>query len=183
MTGCRAVQFPPMKRFRRWLFGGVAALSLMLCVATSALWIRSCWRQDDLTLNACYGAFTEPHTMFFWTTSVPRISAGGLYHSRPASLRQTRRFRLIMDRSQGNIFFGFLWFSYRFWVEPSSPPCRWVLVGIPLWCPLAITSLTPTIWLMKRKNVLKTGVCMSCGYDLRATPDRCPECGTVPQNP
>jgi hypothetical protein len=48
---------------------------------------------------------------------------------------------------------------------------------------LAIASLVViAFWLLKNRRLLKRdrrSDCSVCGYDLRATPDRCPECGSI----
>jgi hypothetical protein len=51
---------------------------------------------------------------------------------------------------------------------------------------LSIPPLLAVLTLLRRviaeKARTKPGLCADCGYDLRATPDRCPECGKVPKN-
>lgn len=56
---------------------------------------------------------------------------------------------------------------------------------IPYWGLVTAAALLPAAWLlatlrrMVRGRRIGRGLCAACGYDLRATPDRCPECGTA----
>ena len=54
-------------------------------------------------------------------------------------------------------------------------------VALPLW-PLVMI-FGSTLWvtlrpLCRRRKRKKLGLCVKCGYDLRASKERCPECGT-----
>jgi len=55
--------------------------------------------------------------------------------------------------------------------------------AIPFWFPLSLCSATTLLlaWGERRyRRQISKGLCPACKYDLRATPDRCPECGFVP---
>jgi hypothetical protein len=84
------------------------------------------------------------------------------------------------------------------WADPTEPInpqayCwgfqKWHFQGVfdvvvPIY-PFVIGSLiAPVVWAARAWRRLRRDAgqrCRVCGYDLRATPDRCPECGTVPR--
>lgn len=56
-------------------------------------------------------------------------------------------------------------------------------VRFPFWLailPLMIWPLTALVRSTRRRRRVAAQKCAQCGYDMRATPDRCPECGAVP---
>ena len=67
---------------------------------------------------------------------------------------------------------------------PAQPPASVLgfTLGFPLWFPTAIFCLLsiPAIRALHRRvrPAHQPGTCARCGYDLRGSTDRCPECGT-----
>ena len=57
----------------------------------------------------------------------------------------------------------------------SAP--HWFLVLVLLIAPLRLSFVR-----LKGRSRFRAGRCVACGYDLRASPDRCPECGTTPKS-
>jgi hypothetical protein len=78
---------------------------------------------------------------------------------------------LAVPTTQTSVASGFIGFKWQ--------RDRWgLLVGLPLWLLAAVFAWSAR-WLLKRARAPLPGHCAICGYDLRATPERCPECGTA----
>jgi hypothetical protein len=74
--------------------------------------------------------------------------------------------------------------QFRHFTEPYTPPQvyeGWAIT-LPYWLVTPLLALLPTVvalQLFKRQRRRAHGLCPVCGYDLRASPDRCPECGAL----
>ena len=70
------------------------------------------------------------------------------------------------------------------WMVPNDTPV-WMRVVLTAWWTLILGSFVVVSHRRykgaRRERWRLAGHCLHCGYDVRATPDRCPECGATPQ--
>jgi hypothetical protein len=187
-----------LKRLRRIIFNGLTVVSLLLCIATVVLWVRSYWATDGFAYarnqNISIGRSVRGKLSIL--TVEGRGHVAGFAWVRWAQLVDMEvvsiapeAFGCGFNVDDTNIrFAGFHYqrltqsYAVRQPLRLQDYPSR--LLTIPYWlvCLVCAWPIVPTIH--RRVNVIRLRnhlcTCRKCGYDLRATPDRCPECGTMP---
>jgi hypothetical protein len=157
-----------VRRIGRYIVNGLTVLSLGLCVATVVLWVRSYRRADSLcsytgsfeiiSFGGRVGADWEPK----------RMGINDLHWGQVEGFA----FDVAFPFAEHHGFAGFAWFV----LDPR------VGLTFPHWALTLILGALPVSFALAvaRRARHSMNRCARCGYDLRATPNRCPECGTVP---
>jgi len=151
---------------KRRLLSLLTALSLLLCVTACALWVRSYW-----LLEGCSWYDVNHH--YFQVSSLK----GGLWLHRNAAV--PTGFNIRPGSFQIKVTVGSMP-PTTLGFHASHGPFQWT-AAVPYWAIFLLTALAPATTAARlvrsRFSGVPPGACRHCGYDLRATPDRCPECG------
>ena len=158
----------------RRLFSFACLLSLLLCLATIGLWVRSYWRVDNISCSVWNGHAYVPTRSGRGVVelAVIRWPTPYTYPYKWASFSEPMS-PVLASYLPSQPTFGF-------WTETfNGPEARHIVISD--WLLVIVTGTLPTFWLwhwLRNRQRNRVGRCSTCGYDLRASPDRCPECGT-----
>jgi hypothetical protein len=183
---------------RRKLFTLAAVASAVLCIALCVLWVRSYWYEDYAIRGSASGVRTfrsREGTIVLSINDVPYMhsswQSGLIDRNRPWGLPSpsspapawehlyrlgfTHRYSVAAPNANATARFAAIG-------RPVPPMTHLRYIGVPYWLMVALLGAGPVLRIVAsfaRRRRQHRGYCRTCGYDLRATPDRCPECGAA----
>ena len=167
---------------KRFILNSAIVLSLLACAAVAVLWVRSYWRSDALIflshdVRTIRAAATQKGRAIF---IMRRVNG-----TQPQwSVRVGLSYESDVAQDVPELSHTFMWVGWNHlqtrppWNQETtevSIPCLYLL--------LALLVLPLGVFYSRRRRFIRLAImgrCQACGYDLRATPHRCPECGNVP---
>ena len=180
---------------RRKLLTAMSVVSLLLCAAMVVLWVRSYWREDAFQFRGRDGQLWQVASRQgkLWLDNRPQVNLDdaplkvlkqqdidSTAHServfRTGTPEEVHDADLRAKMAKVDFIREALRLESSGWVFHSeiSYSAPWYLALLP-------TLVLPVIWLLYQvRTRLRRAAnrCVGCGYDLRASPGRCPECGT-----
>jgi hypothetical protein len=150
----------------------LSGLSLALCIAMCALWVRS-YRPSRIASWRLCNLYSQYGELILqgWPHGLLRD-----YLTADSTLR--------FETSRQEFFFGsgtVVRLKVPMDGNPSGAVLQWT-VDLHEWFLCILLALPPigyAVFFARARRKRGDGFCVVCGYDLRATADRCPECGTV----
>ena len=150
---------------KRWLFNLATVVSLVLFIATVLLWLRSLIVWDTLNVQL-------PERAVFIDNADGRLRLATVRHVREYPILKT-----LVSHQTGQV---------RYAENTFGPRSSWPIIArhhvgfiiiVPHWLFATLTAPMPLyglFWGRRWRRRLGSVLCPTCGYDLRATPDRCP---------
>jgi hypothetical protein len=163
-----------------------AIVQMAACLIVAIVWMFSLWTNYSIRHYA-YRVKAPPFRYYYSNLT---LTDGGIsFQIYPEWVNDSTspiltRPRLSISSYDMNGGFprsaGEFWAQIKFdWTfsDTNTPSTR---LRIPLWFPFLLLAIHPYFWLRHRQKLaIKTTDhrCEHCGYDLRASTERCPECG------
>jgi hypothetical protein len=161
----------------------LSVVSLLFAVMVTAQMVRSYWRYDHLAWG---GDFREVHAFSDSGRLVlirRKMLGTGFPNHKFLGLDTLRISPATSVRRPNSGILGFNCGSDPVWKQRPGQGLQLVVdnkwVSFPHWAPLPMCSIFPFLWWRKNRRGNRAGLCPNCGYDTRANPDRCSECGHV----
>ncbi len=171
----------------RAFYTAASLTSFFIALIAAVLWIRSFWICDELFVYSRgreTTIFSADQTVLLCTRPIFSVMPSTVHYFRPPSgSSESLSGSDVLDRwedvvsGRGNTSLP-VDFCLRGGIVGLYAK-DWALATIGLPLPISLTMLR--VLVARRRT--RQGRCRKCGYDMRATPERCPECGNLAKSP